>query len=126
MLNIFEANMDPKEGGTRRPPPFLGSGRRPRPYICFKSTQNILFGLYFEYIVERCGCLRLSFLCFFRNPSESSVLYFLRIFRVFPRDPPKWSILYILSIFRDSRKSQSVAVRNSVTQGSQIDITSKE
>ena len=44
--------MDPKEGGGRRPPPSFGSGRRPRPYICFKNRSKIclryIFLIYFE------------------------------------------------------------------------------
>ena len=76
------------EAAERCRPPF-GSGRKPRPYICFKSTQSILFGLYFEYIFDHFGCLRLSFFLFFRNPPESLVLYFLSTFLVFSLGPSK-------------------------------------
>ena len=107
--------MDPKEGGGRRPPPSFGSGRRPRPYICFKNRQKIGSGLYFLYFLTPeavSGCI---FFVFFWVPPESSILYIFCIFCVFFRDPPKSSILYIFCIFRYFQNLQSVAVSGSAT-----------
>ena len=78
-FTYFQAHMDPKEGGGRRPPPSFGSGRRPRPYICFKNRQNIGSGLYFLYFLTPeavSGCI---FFVFFWVPPESSILYMLCI-----------------------------------------------
>ena len=109
--------MDPKESGDRRPPHSFGSGRRPRPYICFKNRQITGSGVYFLYFLIPEAVSACIFFVFFRVPPESPILYISCVFYVFFRDPPKWLTLYILYFYGYFRNLQSVALSDTAMSG---------
>ena len=89
----FGSNIDPEEGGGLRPPPSFGSGRRPRPYICFKISSKLALRHIFSQFPSFEGLWGYDFLIIFHDPPGSSILYFFDNFEVSGRGPPNHRFL---------------------------------